>query len=204
MAKTIEAVFDASNTWSPVEEGTYPAHITELETKKVNTKAGDAIVVNMRYQIASEVENQIQLSWKMDGYKYARDNDNNRIPVTNGSGKQEELSCSHLQGKDFGDKGFWIFTQSNSSGKNSRYFQLLENLDVKCKEITDAKGNKVKQLVLLEEEDVIGKPVMVTINRDQFTTKNGEQRTIMKVSSIDKWEGGKELEPIELEEEAPF
>tara|TARA_R110000751_G_scaffold52103_2_gene113793 strand:- start:1319 stop:1927 length:609 start_codon:yes stop_codon:yes gene_type:complete len=202
MAKTIEAVFDASNTWSPVEEGTYPAHITELETKEIGTKAGPATVVNMRYQLAEEVKNQNQLLWKMDGYEYARDDDNNRIPIMNGTDKQEEISCSHLQGKDFGDNGFWIF--ASSSGKNSKYFQLLENLGVDCKEITDSNGNKVKQLVLLETEDVVGKPVMVTVKRDQFTTKNGEQRSIMKVSTVDKWVGGKPIDAIELEEEAPF
>ena len=90
MAKTIDATFDPSSKWKPIQEGVYPAHIKSLETKEVNTRAGDAIVVNMRYRVADEVVKYTQPVWKMDGYKYLTDDDNNKIPVNNGSGKQQE------------------------------------------------------------------------------------------------------------------
>ena len=57
MAKALDAVFDSTSKWVPTEEGTYPAHITSLSTKEVNTRAGEAIVVNMTYKVAEIMGN---------------------------------------------------------------------------------------------------------------------------------------------------
>ena len=74
MALELEsAVYDPNDRPKRVEEGTYPAHIASLTTKDVNTKAGQAIVVNMTYKIADEVADQNQLMWEMDGFKYVLD-----------------------------------------------------------------------------------------------------------------------------------
>ena len=211
MAKTIDATFDPSSKWKPIQEGVYPAHIKSLETKEVNTRAGDAIVVNMRYRVADEVVKYTQPVWKMDGYKYLTDDDNNKIPVNNGSGKQQEETCEHLKGREFQDNGFFVFTDSSSSSKNRRYFELLDNLQVSCAE-TSVDGKKVKKLVLLEDEDVVGKPVMVTVKRQEFVTYETKhlppdqqvRRSTFKVFNVNLWEDGQTLESDELEEDVPF
>ena len=212
MAKSIEgAVYNPSQKWKPIEEGTYPAHIKSLSTKEVQTKAGEAIVVNMTYKIADEVSKETQLVWKMDGYEYVKDTAGNRIPVTNGSGVQEVSSCDHLKGKEFKDGGHFIFTESSSSSKNRRYFELLDKLGVKCEE-TSVEGANVKKLVLIEEEDVVGKPVLITIKRNEFITSETkhlpydqqERRSFLKVSTFDNWKEGTVLEIEELDSDVPF
>jgi hypothetical protein len=211
MAKTIDATFDPKSKWKPIEEGEYPAHIKSLTTKEVNTRAGEAIVVNMRYKVADEVTEMTQLLWKMDGYKYITNTDNERVPVTNGSGEQETTTCEHLKGRELQDNGFFIFTSGSSSSKNRRYFELLDNLQVKCKE-TSVDGKKVKKLVLLEEGDVVGKPVMVTVKRQEYVTYDTkhlppdqqERRSTFKVFNVKLWEDGQALEPDELSEDVPF
>ena len=60
MAKSIDATYNPSQEWTPIEEGTYPAHIASLNTKDVHTKAGEAIVVNMTYKIADEAADMTQ------------------------------------------------------------------------------------------------------------------------------------------------
>ena len=85
MAKTIDATFDPTSKWKPIEEGEYPAHVSSLTTKEVNTRAGEAIVVNMKYKVADEVIEMTQPLWKMDGYKYITNTDNEKVPVTNAS-----------------------------------------------------------------------------------------------------------------------
>ena len=55
MPKEIDAIYNPSEQWRPIEEGEYPAHITSLSTRDVNTKAGPVIVVNMEYKVAPEV-----------------------------------------------------------------------------------------------------------------------------------------------------
>ena len=211
MAKTIDATFDPSSKWKPIEEGVYPAHVKSLETKEVSTRAGEAIVVNMRYKVADEVTEYTQPVWEMDGYKYVTDDDNNKVAVTNGMGKQATTTCEHLKGRELQDNGFFVFTDSGSSSKNRRYFELLDNLKVKCTE-ANIDGKTVKKLVLLEEEDVVGKPVMVTVKRQEFVTfetkhlppDQQERRSTFKVTNVNLWEDGQEIAVEELEEDVPF
>ena len=207
MAITLDATFDPSNKWTPIEEGTYPAHITTLSSKEMNTRAGEAIIVNMTYKVNEVVANAKQPVWEMDGYNHKKDSTGQRIPVMNGDGEQATISCAHLKDKMFYDNGFFIFTDTSSASKNSRYFQLLENLGIKCED-----SNGIKKLVLLEEEDVVGKPVYVTVKRQEYITKETkhlspdqqEKRTTFKVSEVKTWEDGPTLSLDELEDDVPF
>jgi len=211
MAKTLEATFDPSDKWMPIEEGTYPAHIKSLSTKEMNTRAGEAIIVNMEYKVADEVSSVTQNVWKMDGYKYQKDTDGNRIPVTNGNGEQKVASCAHLRDKVFYDNGYFIFTDTSSASKNRRYFELLDKLNVKCEE-TNVEGKKVKKLVLIEEDDVVGKPVLITVKRHEYVTSDTkhlphdqqERRSTFKVFNVKLWKDGTEIDPVELEDDVPF
>jgi len=207
MAKALDATFDPSQQWVPTEEGTYPAHVVSLSTKEVNTRAGEAIVVNMTYKVAPEVVDVKQKVWEMDGYNYKRDSSGERIPVFNGGGTQSEVSCTHLKDKTLYDNGFFVFTDTSSASKNSRYFQLLENLGIEC---ADDKG--IKKLVLIEQDDVVGHPVMVTTRRQEYVTKETrdlpldqqEKRSTFKVNDVVKWEDGEVLSTEELDDDVPF
>ena len=206
MAKALEATFDPSQQWVPTEEGTYPAHVTGLTTKKVNTRAGEAIVVNMTYKVAPEVVDVYQKVWEMNGYKYKKDESGDKIPVMNGK-QQTTISCTHLKDKELYDNGFFVFTDASSASKNQRYFQLLENLGIKCE---DDKG--IKKLVLIEEEDVVGQPVEVTTRKQEYVTAatkdlpvdQQERRTTFKVNEVVKWEDGEVLTVEELDDDVPF
>ena len=207
MTKALDAIFDPSQQWVPMQEGTYPAHIASLQTKEVNTRAGEAIVVNMTYKVAPEVENVTQLVYEMEGYEYKRDKSGDLIPVFNGGGSQKSTSCVHLKDKTLYDNGYFVFTDSSSASKNSRYFQLLENLGIKCE---DDKG--IKKLVLIEEEDVVGKPVMVTTKKQEYVTKETrdlpidqqEKRATFKVNTLTLWEGGDTLSQDDIDNDVPF
>jgi len=211
MAKTLDATFDPSDKWMPIEEGTYPAHIKSLSTKEMNTRAGEAIIVNMEYKVADEVSSSTQDVWKMDWYKYQKDTDGNRIPVTNGNGEQKVTSCAHLRDKVFYDNGYFIFTDTSSASKNRRYFELLDKLNVKCDE-ANVEGKKVKKLVLIEEDDVVGKPVLITVKKHEYVTSDTkhlphdqqERRSTFKVSNVNLWEDGTAIDPVELEDDVPF
>jgi hypothetical protein len=211
MAKSLDATYDPSKKWKPIEEGLYPAHVLSLSSREINTRAGEAIVVNMTYKVADEVSRETQPLWKMDGYEYVKDTAGNKIPVTNGSGEQEYTTCEHLKGREFRDNGFFIFTDSSSSSKNRRYFELLDNLKINCEE-TSVDGQKVKKLVLIEEDDVVGKPVIVTVKRTEYVTSETkhlppdqqDRRSAFKVSNVVLWKEGNTLDAEELTEDVPF
>jgi len=210
MAKELDVVFEPSDIpdFIPTEEGTYPAHVVSLSTKEVNTRAGEAIIVNMSYQIADEAADDTQLLYEMDGYKYRTDVSGSRIPISDETGMQKEIKCAHLPGKKYYDNGFFIFTDSSSASKNSRYFKLLEGLGIKLEEV-DGK----KKLVLLEEEDVVGIPVKITLETHSYVTKDTrdlpldqqDKRTSLKAKEIVLWEGGEKLSEDELnDDDVPF
>ena len=211
MAKEINAFYDESSQWKPTEVGDYPAHISGLTTKEMMTKAGEAIIVNMTYKIADEAADLQQLVFEMDGYKYQLDNEGNRVPVTNGDGEQVTTDCSHLVGETKYDSGWFIFTSSESGSKNARYFRLLENLGIKVEEQTLG-DKKVKKLVLLEEGDVLGKPVIIDLQREEYITSDTKhlapeqqvKRAAFKVKNVQPWADGVEISEDEVEGDVPF
>jgi len=211
MAKEINAVFDETSRWKPTEEGQYPAHISGLSTKEMMTKAGEAIIVNMTYKIADEAADLQQLVYEMDGYKYRLDEQGNRLPVVDSDGEQVTTDCSHLVGETKYDSGWFIFTSSESSSKNGRYFRLLEQLGIEVEEQMLG-DKKVKKLVLIEESDVVGKPVIIDLQREEYITSDTkhlppeqqEKRTTFKVKNINPWPEGVEVKADELDGDVPF
>lgn len=211
MAKELDNVlFDTEKkqAFVPVEPGTYPAHISGLSTKEVNTRAGNAIIVNMDYTLADECANMEQPLYEMIGYKHRRDVQNRKIPVLNQeTHEQETAPCTHLPGKKFYDNGFFIFTTTESANKNSRYFKLLEGLGIELEEV-----NGKKKLVLIEEEDVIGLPVNITLETHTYVTRDTkdlpteqqERRSVLKAKEVVLWEGGERISQEELDDDVPF
>ncbi len=202
--KDVGATFDKSKqSYLPIEAGKYPAHISSVYERELNTKAGKAIVVNMSYDIAEDVSNVTQPVFQMDGYEYALDSSNNKIPVME-DGKQVLAPCKHLSGKQFRDNGTFLFLEEKSAGKNGRYYSLLQNLGIEIKE--DGK------LPLIEEEDVVGLPVFITLKSETYVTKDTkdlpeaeqEVRTAWKVDKVDSWADGVKVSKEEMEEDLPF
>ena len=209
--KEIDAIYDEKSAIKPIEPGIYPAHIKGLATREVNTKAGPAIIVNMTYKVADEVADLSQTVYEMDGYKHKKNNEGNSIPVLDADNNEVETDCSHLIGRDLWDNGTFVFTNSESGSKNERYFKLLMSLGVKVEEQTLG-DKKVKKLVLIEEEDVMGKAVLVDLQRTSYITPDTRnlapeqqvRKESMKVMSLSTWPDGQDISKDELEEDVPF
>jgi hypothetical protein len=198
--KELDAKYDPTqNPFTPIEAGFYPAHVSGFSTREVKTKVGDAIVVNMTYQIADEAGEMTQIVYEMEGYEYKLDKDNKQIPVKDKDGKSKTTKCKHLVGKKFRDNGTFVFTGDEGSGRNGRYFTLLNNLSINLE--ADSNGNF--PLSLLEEEDVVGKPVLAKLGSEEYE-KDGEKRTAWKVFSVQPWSDGQQISAEEMEEDLPF
>tara|TARA_R110001592_G_scaffold71013_4_gene217276 strand:+ start:1893 stop:2522 length:630 start_codon:yes stop_codon:yes gene_type:complete len=209
MAKEIDVLFDENDVpeFIPTEEGTYPSHVIALTTKEVMTRAGEAIIVNMTYQLADECADLKQPIFEMDGYNYRTDVRGDKIPIVDEAGIHKEVECKHLPGKKYYDNGFFVFTDTSSANKNSRYFKLLESLGMQL-EIVEGK----KKLVLIESEDVIGLPVNITLEKHSYVTRDTkdlpvdqqEKRTTLKAKEVVLWEDGEKLSQDEVDDDVPF
>tara|TARA_R100000742_G_C4268010_1_gene86296 strand:- start:37 stop:636 length:600 start_codon:yes stop_codon:yes gene_type:complete len=198
--KEIDATYDPTkNPFTPIEPGSYPAHIIDYNTREVKTKVGDAIVINLTYEIAEEAGELVQICYEMDGFNYKLDENNNKISMKDSDGKTKSVQCKHLVGKKFRDNGTFVFTGTDSSGRNRRYFDLLTTLGVSLKENSDGEF----PLSLVEEEDVVGLPVFVKLNSEEYE-KDGETRTAWKVFNIESWNNGQKKSVDEIEEDLPF
>ena len=198
--KELDAKYDPTqNPFTPIEAGFYPAHVSGFSTREVKTKVGDAIVVNMTYQIADEAGEMTQIVYEMEGYEYKLDKDNKQIPIKDKDGKSKTTKCKHLVGKKFRDNGTFVFTGDEGSGRNGRYFTLLNNLSINLE--ADSNGNF--PLSLLEEEDVVGKPVLAKLGSEEYEI-DGEKRTAWKVFSVQPWSDGQQISAEEMEEDLPF
>ena len=209
MAKQLDNVTFSPKKQSfvPFEEGTYPAHIKSLETKERMTMASEAIIVNMSYEIHEDAANQEQYLYEMDGYNYRKDVNNNKIPMVDEDGNHLKTNCTQIVGRTFYDNGFFIFTATESANKNSRYFKLLEGLGIELEE-----SNGMKKLVLIEEEDVIGLPVHVTLATHSYITSDTKDlppdqqvtRTLLKAKEIVLWEDGEKLSQEDMDDDVRF
>ena len=85
------------------------------------------------------------------------------------------------------------------------------SLGVKVEEQTLG-DKKVKKLVLIEEEDVMGKAVLVDLQRTSYITPDTRnlapeqqvRKESMKVMSLSTWPDGQDISKDELEEDVPF
>lgn len=209
--KEVDVIYDpsvAGGTGSrvPIEPGSYPAHVCGYNTREVNTKAGLATVVNLQYVVADEAKHQIQKRWDMEGWTYKTDVNGNRIPLTDDNGEQLTTGCNHMVGKRFYGNGVFLFQGGGTSSKNRYYFEFLKALDIKTEEV-EVNGKKVRKLMLIEEDDVVGLPCYIRIKREEWVDKKtNEKRGAWKANRVFPWTDGSRLSPEEVDPNAnvPF
>jgi hypothetical protein len=188
----IDTVYDSSTDGVlPIVPGTYPAHVSSFEGRTVQTKFGEQRVFNIEFQIAEEVN-------KMQIIKHTYE-DEQLVPVLE-NGETVKMSASFMKGKRFKSRGIWL-TENPGEGegwRNRTYVEFFQGLGVEFPE----KDGKT-QLAEVEEEDVIGLPALVKINKE-FYEKDGEQRSTWKVFTATNWKDGQKLDADEVGEDVPF
>jgi hypothetical protein len=95
---------------------------------------------------------------------------------------------------------------SANPGGNKKYFDLVQALGVPCKETkveVDGKEKTIYELPNLEVSDMVGKPVIATLNFGKpWKGTDGVERKSLEVKHVVKWEGG-EIVDVEAED-LPF
>jgi|TARA_Y100000310_G_scaffold37577_1_gene35271 hypothetical protein len=172
----------------PIVPGTYPAHVSAFHTAEYN----DSIVFNLTYKIAPEAK-QISID------KMSLEN-GELVNVTDTQGNKETMTASYMSGKEFKGTGVWL-TPSPSHGegwRNRRYQQVCENLG-----IVFEKADEETILGEIEEADVVGKPAIVKLAREEYE-KDGETRFAWKIFQVYPWKEGKQLSSDEMGADVPF
>lgn len=179
----------------PIVGGVYPAHVSGLESKDLNTKAGEQKVFNISFKIADEAGKTVVP-------KMVKNGDGQFHQSMDKDGKPLTIPATFMVGKRFSSTGIWL-TPSPETGqgwKNRRYKQFFENLGISFP--TNKKGDTL--LAEVEESDVIGHPCFVKLGQE-FYTKDGEERSIWKAVDAFVWSEGESLSEDEItEDDLPF
>ena len=186
---------EARDGMIPIVAGTYPAHVSGLESKDLTTKAGEQKVFNLTFLIASDVE-------KTNVPKMVKDGDGELIQQLNEDGTPVTISASFMSGKRFNSTGIWLTPQprDGEGWKNRRYKEFFENMGIQFP--TNKQGDTL--LAEVEESDVVGHPCFVKLGREEYE-KDGEQRFVWKVFDVFPWSDGEKLSEDEVSaDDLPF
>ena len=173
----------------PIVPGTYPAHVTEFAQMEYN----DSIVFNLTYTIAPEAK-QLEIN------KMFLEN-GELVKSTDAEGKDVMINAGYMAKKPFKGGGVWL-TPSPGEGegwKNKKYQQHCESMGI----VFDANEDGETILGEIEENDVIGRPVLVKLGQEEYT-KDGQTKQAWKVFSVYPWNEGKRLSADEVKEDVPF
>jgi len=187
--KPIEnAIYNESkNTYKPIPEGTYPAHISKFESKEYN----GAYVFNVTFKVAEEAKD-------IEFAEQQKDNNGKLVPTG------ASVTGVQAVGKEYRtDKGIWLTPNlsEENSWKNKRYAEFFASIGMAFGK--DSNGNM--QLQMVEESDVMGLPCLVQLVNTEFKNADGETRSSLKVGKVYKWEDGERISSDELEaDDLPF
>ncbi|MBC8147468.1 MAG: hypothetical protein H8E98_05730 [Bacteroidetes bacterium] len=198
-----------------LEIGLYPANIISVNIREgVDTKIGTATVYNLNYKLAEAVGKMQQPLYKSaSNGNFEYDDEGERIIVQDDKGENTMISCAFAVGRELKFHSVWCFNEDKGKGANTRYAELMKIAEVEAESIEVQPGISVKQLVKLEEEDLLGKPVLVRIDYKPSPTKETkdlpkeqqEFRYWSRVIEIMKWGSGKAIDPKELaKDDLPF
>jgi hypothetical protein len=180
----------------PIAPGVYPAHVTGLESKDLQTKAGDQTVFNVTFIVADEVTNT-----KVP--KLVKNGDGTYHQSNNEDGTPETISGAYLKGKRFGSRGIWLTPnpEDGQGWRNRQYKEFFETLGVVFP--VNKKSGDIS-LALVEETDVIGHPCFIKLGKEEYE-KDGEQRFVWKVFDVYPWTDGVVLSADEVSaDDLPF
>lgn len=179
----------------PIVPGVYPSHVSGLEVKELQTKAGEQMVFNVTFVVADEVKDT-------EVAKLVKNGDGTYHAEKDEDGETKTISGSFMAGKRFSSRGIWL-TPSPESGqgwRNRQYKEFFESLGVVFP--TNKDGNT--ELAIVEEEDVIGHPCFIKLQKENYE-KDGEQRYVWKAFDAFPWSDGEKLSADEVAtDDLPF
>ncbi len=162
----------------------FPAHIIKLTKKQINNQ----IVFNL---IAKIDQSAGEMSLKT--YKII---DGELIPFLDENNKQIVMTGDFFVGREIRSIGFWLGQrEAGEHWKNKAYKNMIENFVDLPKRQKD--GIIYLELIDIEEEDVIGKPIIIKLITEKYE-KDGKNYLTLKFKDMRPWAKGKE---INVEEE---
>lgn len=187
----------AKNPMAPIAEGVYPAHIIGCSIDRNRVIKSDTLadIYNPIYRIAEAAADRTYY-------------------LTDADGAETEVSGEKFVGREVKGSGIFRFKNpagdsrfrglKDNTGGNFRYMEFTEFIGVEPeKQMVDGKAKF--RLRTLTEDDLIGKPLHISVFRSTWISKKaaslGQEFSAIKAVAQGPWTEGLESVP---EEEIPF
>ncbi len=192
MSEELDILFDPEEDGrdKPTLLGTFPAHITGY--KEGNNVRG-SVPYNVSFKIAPEAEGINAINWREEKQPGETDEDFN---------ERKEIPADYMIGREVRSVGIWLNPQPKPEErwKNRDYVNFLEAIGVELEEI-EKDGRMLKKLVAMEEQEVIGRPCLVTIKLERDKRPEHTGRVYPKVFTVQQWNDGERIDVTEDEED---
>tara|TARA_R110002020_G_scaffold52722_1_gene147871 strand:+ start:990 stop:1562 length:573 start_codon:yes stop_codon:yes gene_type:complete len=181
--KDFDATFDEKND-QPIKPipGKYPSHVSGFQVVSLDNGAK---VFNIDFTLAKECndmikEETIKLSENVSG------------TVLKDDGSANQISLAFMCGKTYRSAGVFLTPNLPQSErwKNKKYTEFFSNMGIKFPVNQDG----IIQLKEVEEQDIIGCPVISDVQVYKYTTKDGVSRSTMRVMNVFPWNDGTKIE----------
>jgi len=187
MEKLAGVYFDPSDAENkPTLLGTFPAHVIDFEE---GNPVNGATPYNVTFRFAPEAADLVGFNWQ-----------NKTEEAPNGV----EESAVHMVGRKIRSVGIWLNKnpKPGEGWKNRDYVNLLESCQIELP-LVKVDGKELKQIVTMEEYEVLGKPILVTVKLEQDKREQFKDRFYPKGFSFQPWVDGETIDVGE-DEVDPF
>jgi len=195
MPQQLDILFDPETDGQeqPMLLGTFPAHVIGFDEGK---EFRGSVPYNVLFRIAPEVEGFTGINWK-DNEKKEDDTEE-----TFADGEGRIVDASYLAGREVRSKGIWLnpHPKPDERWQNRDYVNFLEAIGIELKEV-EKDGKKYKTLVTLEDHEVLGRPVLITVKLEYDKRETHKGSKYPKAFTYQVWNGGKRIDVTEEEED---
>ena len=104
----------------------------------------------------------------------------------------KNMEDAFMAGKQYRSAGVFLTPNlpTDQRWKNKKYNEFFSNMGVKF----PVNGDGIVKLQEVEEEDIIGLPAIADVQVYKYTTKDGEDRTSLRVMNVYPWDDGTKKE----------
>tara|TARA_Y100000356_G_scaffold135117_1_gene146671 strand:+ start:1510 stop:2142 length:633 start_codon:yes stop_codon:yes gene_type:complete len=182
----------------PMPEGTYPAHIVEVQSAKRTVKVKhQAVIYNLKVKIAGKCDAHAEfdaLSYDGDKVTVNGADFEGRLIRSNGVFKFLHPSeDDEFEANPGGNKGY--ANMCTVLGKEP----IVKTIELNGDEV------EVKELPELTEDDFLGKPVLAVVGRGKpWKGTDGKMRTPYEVKWFRTWADGDIIDVDAAEDDLPF
>ena len=179
--------------------GWFFAHIVDCTPREINSRFGRAIAYEPQVLLAQDNDKHQKQDFVYQTLTKDSNGNTIEVPLKDDNGVVVVGPPNHMIGRKMKANTIWFNPEpGDERWRNEAYLKFADALGVEFPSTKTDKGVTITNLMELEAEDILGKPVLVRIGKTKYNDRNDNNRlkTTLKPVEFIKWPDGKEIDVI--------